>query len=213
VVYAGGFFGLTRPVNDSFSFVMVDKLSDVPVKVNNEEIGKTNASGRLIIPTMRSYNINKIDLTPDNIPLEYSIPGVNANILPLLWSGSCVAFDVAKVQAVTGKIILKKQEKIIPLEFYDVTMIVNGKEFKFPTGRGGEFYFDTVSKTADKNPSAQQQGCQAIREKTNIANKIDVPGTYQASFDYEGKIHPFSIVIPPSSDSIIDVGKIVYELQ
>ena len=81
------------------------------------------------------------------------------------------------------------------------------------TGRGGEFYFDTVSKTADKNPSEQQQGCRAIGEKTNIADKIDVPGTYQASFSYEGKFHSFGIGIPPSSDPIIDVEKIVYELQ
>ena len=213
LVYAGGFFGLTRPVNDSFSFVMVDKLSDVPVKVNNEEIGKTDASGWLIIPTMRSYNINQINLTPNNIPIDYSISGVNANVLPLLWSGSCVAFDVAKVQAVTGSIILKQQEKIMPLEFYDVTMIVNGKEFKFPTGRGGEFYFDTVSKTADKNPSAQQQGCQAIREKVTAPDKISVPGSYQASFEYEGKIYSFSIVIPPSDDAIIDLGRIVCEMQ
>lgn len=212
VVYAGGFFGLTRPVNDSFVFVMVDKLPDVPLKVNNEEIGKTDGSGRLIIPTMRSYNINQIDLTPGNIPLEYSISGVNVNVLPLLWSGSCIAFDVARVQAVMGNIILKKQGKTIPLEFYDVTMIVHGREFKFPTGRGGEFYFDTVIETADKNPSAQQQGCRAIREKTDIAYKIDVPGTYYASFSYEGEFHSFSIVIPPSFDAIIDVGKIIYEL-
>jgi outer membrane usher protein FimD/PapC len=213
VVYAGGFFGLTRPVNDSFGFVMVDKLPGVPLKVNNEEIGKTDASGRLIIPTMRSYNVNQLDLTPANIPIDYSISGVNVNVLPLLWSGSCIAFDVSRVQAVTGSILIKQQGKIIPLEFYDVTMIVNGKAFKFPTGRGGEFYFDTVGKTADKNPSAQQQGCRAIREKTSNADKIDVPGTYRASFDYEGKIHSFSMVIPPSSDAIIDVGKIVYELQ
>jgi outer membrane usher protein FimD/PapC len=213
VVYAGGFFGLTRPVNDSFTFVMVDKLSDVPLKVNNEEIGKTDAAGRLIIPSMRSYNINQIDLTPGNIPLDYSISGVTVNVLPLLWSGSCIAFDVTRVQAVTGNIVLKRQGKIIPLEFYDVTMIVNGKEFKFPTGRDGEFYFDTVSKAADKNPSEQQQGCRAILEKKNTVNKIDVPGSYNASFSYEGEFHSLRIVIPPSSDSIIDLGKIVYELQ
>jgi hypothetical protein len=91
-------------------------------------------------------------------------------------------------------------------------MIVKGKEFMFPTGRGGEFYFDTVNQTANKNLSSQQKGCRAIREETNIADKIDVPGLYQASFDYEGKIYSFSIGIPPSSDAIIDVGKIVYEL-
>jgi len=212
-VYVGGFFGITRPVNDSFSFVMVDKLPDIPVMVNNEEIGKTNASGRLIIPSMRSYNINQINLKPDNIPLDYSISGVNTNVLPRLWSGSCIAFDVVKVQAITGSIILKQRGEIIPLEFYDVTMIVNGSEFKFPTGRGGEFYFDTVNKTSAKNPSAQQQGCQAIREQKNIADKIDIPGTYKASFDYEGQTHSFNIKIPLSSDAIIDLGKIVYELQ
>jgi outer membrane usher protein len=213
VVYAGGFLGLTRPVSDSFSFVMVDKLAGVPVNVNNEEIGKTDASGRLIIPTMHSYNINQITLTPNNIPLNYSISSVNTKVLPQLWSGSCVEFDVAKVQAVTGMIILKQQGKIIPLEFNEITMIVNAKEFKFPTGRGGEFYFDTVNKTVGNDLSTKQKSCGEINLKKVIREKIDVPGEYQASFDYEGKVYSFSVAIPPSSDTIIDLGEIICELQ
>jgi peptidoglycan-associated lipoprotein len=213
LVYVGGFFGFTRPVNNSFSIVMADKLSDVGVMVNNEEIGKTDSLGRMIIPTMRSYNVNQISLVENNIPLEYTISGVNANVLPPIWSGSCVGFEAAKIQAVTGVISVKKRGEVLPIEFYDVIMIVNGKEFKFPTGRNGEFYFETVMKTKDGHPSSEQQGCRALKEKTQTPNKIAVPGIYQASFEYEGKAYPLTIAIPPSDDVIIDIGKIVCEID
>lgn len=213
LVYTEGFFGLTRPVNDSFSFVMVDKLPGVAVNVNNEEIGKTDSSGRIIIPTMRSYNVNQINFEANNVPMDYNISGVNTNVLPSLWSGSCINFDVTKVQAVTGFIFVSQKGKIIPLEFYEVTMIVNGKEFKFPTGRGGEFYFETTKNSISKNASLQQQGCKATKEKAITSDKISIPGTYQSSFEYEGKTYPFKIVIPSSSDAIIDIGKIVCEIK
>jgi outer membrane usher protein len=213
MVYAGGFFGFTRPVDDSFSMVMVDNLSDVGVMVNNEEIGKTDSSGRIIIPTMRSYNMNQINLEDNNIPIEYSISGVNANVLPSPWSGSCVAFDVAKVRAVTGSLFIKQDGKMTPLEYYDVTMTVKGKAFKFLTGRGGEFYFDTSLKSNDKNPSSAQQGCREIREKVESPDKIAIPGSYQASIDFEGKTCTFAIAIPPSSDAIIDIGNVICELK
>lgn len=213
LVYASGFFGFTRPVNDSFSMVMADTLPDVDVMVNNEEIGKTDSSGRMIVPTMRSYNMNQITLVGNNIPIEYTLSGMDANVVPPMWSGSCVAFEVAKIQAVTGMISVKQNGNLLPLEFYDVVMIVNGKEFKFPTGRNGEFYFETVMKEKDGNPSAEQRGCRALKEKTRAPNKIAIPGIYQASFEYEGRTCPFTIAIPPSDDVMIDMGKIVCEMK
>jgi hypothetical protein len=40
-----------------------------------------------------------------DIPMDYTMSGVNANIFPSLWSGSCIAFDALKVRAVTGSVV------------------------------------------------------------------------------------------------------------
>ncbi|HUI44565.1 MAG TPA: fimbria/pilus outer membrane usher protein [Nitrospirota bacterium] len=213
VVYAGGLFGFSRPVDDSFSIVQVDKLSGVGVMVNSEEIGKTDSAGRIIIPTMRSYNVNQVNLEDKNIPIEYSMSGINANVLPSPWGGSCIDFDIAKVQAVTGSLFIKQAGQMTPLEFYDVTMTVKGRAFKFLTGKGGEFYFETTLKAKDKNPSSGQQGCRQLKEKAVSPNKIAIPGSYPASFDFEGKTCSFVVAIPPSSDEIIDIGNVICELK
>ena len=46
LVYAGGFFGLSRPVNDSFGIVVLNKeVPGAAVLNNGQEIGKTGSFG------------------------------------------------------------------------------------------------------------------------------------------------------------------------
>jgi outer membrane usher protein len=87
-VYAGGFYGLSRPVSDSFGIVMVDKLPNAKVLSNGQEIGETDSTGMMVVPSLASYGHNQITLDAKNIPMDYSISGVSMKISPSLWSGS-----------------------------------------------------------------------------------------------------------------------------
>jgi outer membrane usher protein len=88
VVYAGGFLGFTRPVNDSFSVVKVDNLKGIKVKLADIDMGSTDSSGTLIIPEIRSYNYNQVTLDTSNIPMDYQLSNVITYISPSQWSGS-----------------------------------------------------------------------------------------------------------------------------
>jgi outer membrane usher protein len=207
-VYAGGFYGFARPVNDSFAIVLVGNVPNVTVQTDGLESGKTGSSGTMVVPELVSYNNNKITLDTKNMPMDYSISEVNAAIAPSLWSGSCVAFDAIKVRAVTGTVYGMNAEKKIPLEYVDLLIKVGDREVTSPTGKNGEFY---IENTLPKNPDTgtyDKLSCRAIAERRKAGSSVIQPGTYRASVAYEGGKCEFSITFPATDDVITDLGEL-----
>lgn len=212
VVYAGGFYGLARPVNDSFSIVLVDSLPNAVVLNNGQVLGTTDASGTMVVPTLASYGQNQITVDTRNIPLDYSISGVNQQISPPIWSGSCVSFDALRVRALIGTLYLRKAGKKMPLEFVDIMMKVNEREVTFPTGKGGEFYMENTLPEVPGSIGVDKQSCRAIAERRKSGENVIMPGSYQARVEYEGAVCEFSIAFPETEEAITDVGEVVCTL-
>jgi outer membrane usher protein len=93
VAYVGAAVEFSRPVTDAFALVTLDELAGVRVYHNNQEIGQTNAKGRLLIPNLSSYYDNQIRIDDRDIPLDRSIDEVTQAIAPSLRSGSSLAFS------------------------------------------------------------------------------------------------------------------------
>jgi len=208
-VYTGGFSGISRPVNDSFSIVMVDKLQGAAVSTNGQEIGKTDSSGTLIVPTLTSYNRNQISLDTKNIPIDYSISDVNRTLTPSLWSGSCVSFDARKVQALIGTLYAQKDDKKEPLRYVDIILKVGEKEVVFPTGKDGEFYLENSLPEEAKTGNVDNLSCREIAERRKAGGNMINPGTYRATVEYDGGTCAFSITFPKTEDSMTDIGEVV----
>lgn len=180
--FVGNTIGFTRPINDSFGLVKVNELAGIRVYQNNEEIGRTDSSGKVFVPNLGSYYENQVSINDKDIPIDYSLPEVIKYVSPPLRSGSFIKFEATKFQAITGMLKIKINGEVKPVEFYEVRMVVDGKEITFPTGKGGEMYIENIK-----------------------------PGKYKASFDYMGKICLFDIIIPKTDEMIIDLGGIVCE--
>jgi outer membrane usher protein len=211
LVYAGGFYGLSRPVSDSFSIVTVDDVPNAAVFNNGQEIGKTNSSGTLVVPTLTSYGQNQITLETKNIPLDYSISGINKAISPSLWSGSCVAFNAVKTQAITGSLHVMQNSEKIPVEFQEGIISIGTKNIAFPTGKGGEFYIEnTLPKEAKE--AEDPLSCRAIAEQRRTGAREITPGTYPAFVDINGKKCSFQLTFPETGDVFTDLGEIICEL-
>ncbi len=208
LVYAGGFFAASRPVNDSFGIVMVDKLPNATVMNNSQEIGATNSSGMMVVPNLNSYGQNQITLDTKNVPLNYSISGVNRMISPPIWSGSCVSFDTLKIQAVTGRVYAETGGKKVPLEYAEISMKVGDKEVTFPTGKGGEFYVENVLPASSSKSTDDNFSCSAIAERRKTGGSYIQPGTYPAWGESEGKKCKFSVAFPITEDVITDLGEV-----
>lgn len=208
IVYAGGFYGFSRPVSDSFGIISVDKVAGAKVLNNGQEIGQTDSSGTLVVPTLASYNQNQITLDMKNLPMDYSVSRVGAKLAPSLWSGSCVDFDVVKVRALAGSLYMQKKDKKIPLEFVDVIVKVGDREATFPTGKGGEFYIENIFPGEPKAGSADRQSCHAIAERKKSGGDSIHPGIYPAWVELEGGRCKFSIFFPETEDVITDIGEV-----
>lgn len=182
IAYVGGTIGLSRPVTDSFGIVKVGELEGVKVLYNNEEIGRTNNSGKVFIPNLSAYYENRISINDKDIPMDYTISEVVKFISPPLRSGSFIQFDIAKFQAITGVLNIRLRGELLPAELSEVSMLVDGQEITFSTGKGGEFYFENIK-----------------------------PGSYKALLNYMGKICIFDMIIPESAEIIVDLKEVICE--
>lgn len=182
VAYVGDTIGFSRPINDSFGLIKVGELEDVRVYLSNKEIGRTDSSGKVFAPNLGSYYDNHVSISDKDIPMEYSISEVAKYISPPLRSGSFIKFDVERFQAVMGRLKIKINGDVRPVEFFEVKVMVDSREVVFPTGKDGEFYLENIK-----------------------------PGRYIISLDYNGKPYSSGIIIPETEEIIIDIGEIICE--
>ncbi len=179
IVYVGRTFGFSRPVNDSFAIVKVGEVRGVRVYHNNQEIGRTDRFGKMVLPTFHSYDANQVRINDRDIPLQYTLSGVTRLVSPPFRSGTLISFGAQKVQAFTGLLKGIKEGKKLPLEFCPLTLQVNGKTIRFQTGRDGEFFIEDAE-----------------------------PGSHSAQVRYQGKAYSLILHIPASQELIIDGGEI-----
>jgi outer membrane usher protein len=173
---------LSRPIQDSYAVAKVGELKGVRVYLNNQEIGRTGSSGKILIPNLGSYYDNQISISDKDVPIEYSIAGVVRYVSPPLRSGSYIEFGVTKIQSFTGVIKIKVGQEVKPLEYIEFKLKIAGKELLSPTGKGGEFYLENIE-----------------------------PGKYRGEFKYLDKDYSFDIFIPRSDGIIVDLGEIICE--
>jgi outer membrane usher protein FimD/PapC len=208
IVSVGNRVGLIKPVTDSFGLVSVGDIPGVGVSLGGEEIGKTDSSGKLFIPHLTSYYNNAIGIDDRNIPIDYTIPKPQQYISPPLRSGSCIVFHAVKQQYLTGRFNARIGDQLMPVEFYEMTMKIGEKEILFPTGKGGEFYFENSMGTEKRD----DLGCRGMEASGTRGERIPV-GQYEIVFDNNGVVYQTRIDIPQSDEMIIDLGEVVFDLR
>jgi outer membrane usher protein FimD/PapC len=172
----------SRPVQDSFALAKVGDLKGVRVSLNNQEIGRTGNSGKVLIPNLGSYYENQISINDRDIPMEYTLSEVMKYVSPPFRSGSYIEFGATKVQGFTGILKVKVGQETKPLEYLEFRLMVEGKELLSPTGKGGEIYLENIK-----------------------------PGKYRGELRYLDKDYSFDIIIPKSEEIVVDVGEIICE--
>ena len=80
-------------VDDAFAIVRAS-APDVAVMAANQNVGKTNIFGTLLIPNLNAYSQNKIAIDPLTLPIETEFDSTNAIVTPRNRSGVLVDFGV-----------------------------------------------------------------------------------------------------------------------
>ncbi|MCR4347460.1 MAG: fimbria/pilus outer membrane usher protein [Sulfuricaulis sp.] len=179
IAYVAGTVAFLRPVTDSFGIVEVGKLPGVRVYHSAQEIGRTDAQGRIFLSNLGSYQANRVAIDDRDIPIEYLIGEKEINVSPPLRSGSLIRFEVSRMQVLTGYLRVRVGAESRPAEYLDLSVTVNGKAEIFPTGKGGELYLENLK-----------------------------PGSYRARFDYDGRHCEFDLSVPDSQEMLIELGEL-----
>jgi outer membrane usher protein len=84
----------SNTIYDSFAVVDTNPVAHVRVLQENRDVGTTNSSGRLLVPDMRSFDLNRIAIEPTDIPPEATINTASRELRPQDRSGVVVKFPI-----------------------------------------------------------------------------------------------------------------------
>lgn len=90
----GGVF-LSNWIDDGFAVVKAG-APGVEVLHDNRPAGVTDARGMLLVPTLRSYQKNKITIDPSNLPVDAQVARTREIVAPADRSGVLVNFNVQR---------------------------------------------------------------------------------------------------------------------
>jgi outer membrane usher protein len=88
----GGVF-LSNWIDDGFAVVNVG-VPGVPVLHENRPAGVTDSQGMLLLPSLRAYQRNKIEVDPVNLPVDAEIESTHEVVTPADRAGALVKFQV-----------------------------------------------------------------------------------------------------------------------
>jgi outer membrane usher protein len=175
---------MTRPITDSFALVKVGDIQGAKVYYSNSEVAVTNAKGEAMVPSLISYIDNKLSFEATDVPVNYELMETEKYVSPPYRSGSVVSFDVRKIQAFEGQllIVVKGQKK--PAESAMLEVKVEGKVIDTVVGKRGDFFLENLK-----------------------------PGKFPAKLTIDGRECNFEMVVPESSEMTVNMGEISCEMD
>jgi outer membrane usher protein len=133
----------SRPVQDGFALVRVPDVAGVRTYASNQEVGRTDSRGNLLVPNLLSYYGNILNISDQDVPFDHAIDGVRRTIAPPYRGGALVVFPVQARQGVTGRIGLDVGGRLVVPAFGELT--VKDGAANSPVGEHGEFYFERLA--------------------------------------------------------------------
>ncbi len=91
----------SRQVRDSFAVVDTGGLPGVRVYWENQEVGRSDADGRLLVTSMRPFDANKLSVEIADLPLDTRASRPVARVVPFGGAGVAVDFGIRRLQGVT----------------------------------------------------------------------------------------------------------------
>ena len=183
IVAIGGEVFATRPVQGSFALVEVPNVPGVRTYLSNQEIGRTNRRGKILIPDLLPYYGNDLRIEDQDIPLDFAIGQTQQLIAPPFRGGAIARFDVRRSRNYVGRVVLLRGgSRIIP-SLGQLTLRQGDQTSVSPLTANGEFYFDTLE-----------------------------AGTYAAELAYEKVRCNFTVTLPEPDDFFTDVGELTCQL-
>jgi outer membrane usher protein len=93
VAMMGGHFFASDRIDDAFAVIDAG-APGVLITSENRPIGKTDANGMMLVPTLRSFQNNSIEMDPSNLPVDIQIQSTRQVVTPAEHAGLMVSFAI-----------------------------------------------------------------------------------------------------------------------
>lgn len=98
-VWMDGHFFAGNRVDDAFVVVSTNGYAGVPVRYENQSVGRTGKSGHLLVPWSRAYYPAKYELDMLNLPADVRSSRIEERVMVRARSGYLLEFPVMRVRA------------------------------------------------------------------------------------------------------------------
>ncbi|WP_426752814.1 fimbria/pilus outer membrane usher protein [Myxococcus sp. Y35] len=171
----------TRSVEQGFALVRVPGADGVRVLLNQQDIGRTNTSGAVVVPGLLPYYANRVSIAQEDLPPGFDVPEVERAIAPVFRGGALVRFNARRFRAVRGSVVIDEASGATVPSFGELSVALGApsrQERRSPLGRDGEFELEDLE-----------------------------PGYYRATVHSEAGTCVFVLTVPSQADGITEVGR------
>jgi outer membrane usher protein len=131
----------SNTIYDSFAIVDTRPIPHVRVLQENRDVGRTNSSGRLLVPDMRSFDLNHIAIEPTDIPPDATLNDASREMRPQDRSGVVVKFPIKFSHAALLRLI---DDAGVPMPLGSTATLLATRAI-VPIGYDGEAYLEDLS--------------------------------------------------------------------
>ncbi|HET7826286.1 MAG TPA: fimbria/pilus outer membrane usher protein, partial [Anaeromyxobacter sp.] len=142
-VFVGDRFFLSRPVQDGYGLIRVG-VPGIRGFAEGQEIGRTDARGDLLVPSLLPYYGNRLAIADRDVPIEYRIGPTEVLAAPTLRGGVVTSFAVTPMRAVEGELVTDAGGLEVAPAYGDLSVEAPGGPFSSPVGADGRFYVEAL---------------------------------------------------------------------
>lgn len=144
IVLIGGGAYFTRPVEDGFALVRVPDVGGVRAYVSNQEVGRTDRHGDVVVPNLLAYYGNRVSINDADVPMDRDLPKDAMLLAPPFRGGAIALFPAPRPSRVSGQfVVLRGSTVITPANW---SLAVDGPDGRIATALGGDgaFYLENL---------------------------------------------------------------------
>ncbi|WP_348270056.1 fimbria/pilus outer membrane usher protein [Edaphobacter paludis] len=168
----GGLFP-SNSIYDSFAIVDTGPMPHVHVLQENRDVGRTNSTGRLLVPDMHSFDLNHIAIVPTDIPPDATVDITSREVRPQDRSGVVIKFPM---RISHGALLRLVNEAGVPVPVGSTARLLPAGVV-VPVGYDGDAYVEDLNSHNEievERPNGQR--CSVAFEYQPVLDEIPIIG-------------------------------------
>jgi len=165
LVAIGGRVLAARPIQDGFALVRVPDVAGVRAYVSNQEMGRTDRRGDLLVPNLLAYYGNRISIADADVPVDRMLTTSDVVLAPPYRGGAIAEFPALRQRRIAGRLMTAEGLPALRGQLaIDATVVVETPDGEVETwlGPDGDFYLEGIGPGSYRaRVTAGEFSCQA----------------------------------------------------